>query len=71
MTHDAVFGYTPYNAVLNQADVQTGINKFYRIAVIKKSTGGKYVFHATWGRIGTDAGGDMNKPCGKVWTEKG
>lgn len=58
VTYDAEFGYTPYNAVLNIADVTTGTNKFYRMAVLKK--GKRFEFYTVWGRIGTDNGGDMS-----------
>ncbi len=58
VTHDSEFGYTPYNAVLNIADVTTGTNKFYRMAVLKK--GKKFEFYTVWGRIGTENGGEMS-----------
>lgn len=61
VTHDTTFGYTPYNAVLNQADVATGINKFYKISIVKSSAK-RYVVYCRWGRIGVaDKGGDMEK----------
>jgi poly [ADP-ribose] polymerase len=60
VTHDSDFGYTPYNAVLNLADVSDGSNKFYKIAIIKVS-GSNYKFVNSWGRIGTDIGGEQEK----------
>ncbi len=62
VTHDPVFGYTAYKAVLNTTDVATGTNKFYRMFVLKDQKG-KYRLVASWGRIGTDTGGEMDKVC--------
>ena len=50
------FKRTPYNVMLNMTDVQTGINKFYRMQIIKSK--GEYYFFISWGRIGKDTVGD-------------
>ena len=63
VTHDKEYGYTPYNAVLNLVDVAEGTNKFYKMAIIKKSAK-RFVFAFSWGRIGSDKGGEKEHDYG-------
>jgi len=57
VTYDDVYGYTPYHAMLNISDIGTGINKFYRMQVIKMNNK-NYNFFISWGRIGDEESGD-------------
>eukprot|EP01112_Ceratiomyxa_fruticulosa_P015741 TRINITY_DN4671_c0_g1_i1.p1 TRINITY_DN4671_c0_g1~~TRINITY_DN4671_c0_g1_i1.p1 ORF type:complete len:930 (+),score=212.19 TRINITY_DN4671_c0_g1_i1:193-2982(+) len=55
VTYDDETGFSPYNAMLNVADVTTGQNKYYRMQAIH--CGGKrWVFFIKYGRVGTDVG---------------
>lgn len=56
MTYDDEYGYTPYNVMLNVSDIGTGVNKFYRMQVIKMKGKKSYYFWINWGRVGTDVG---------------
>ena len=71
MTYDNIYGYTPYNIMLNVSDISTGVNKFYkyldnyiiiykkyfyRMQIIKIKNKKKYYFYISWGRVGTAIG---------------
>ena len=56
LTYDEEFGWTPYNVMLNKVDLESGVNKFYRMQVIKK--GKQHFFWINWGRIGVNEIGD-------------
>eukprot|EP00727_Mastigamoeba_balamuthi_P006262 m51a1_g2255 putative polyADP-ribosyltransferase (945) ;mRNA; r:312365-315852 len=55
VTYDEQYGHTPYHAMLNVTDISTGVNKFYRMQVLKTSAQ-RYAFFIHWGRTGTEIG---------------
>jgi poly [ADP-ribose] polymerase len=60
VTHDNQYGYTPYHVMLNVTDLSTGVNKFYRMQIIKQSSRCTFFIH--WGRTGTDIGDRKEYP---------
>ena len=55
-------GTEAYNITLSQADLQTGVNKFYILQLLKTKQG--YTFWTKWGRVGQKkkAGGGRGRP---------
>eukprot|EP01132_Coremiostelium_polycephalum_P001539 gene1539-1936_t len=49
------YGFTPYNVMLNIADIVHNANSYYKLQLIK--CGSKYYCFCKWGRIGTSVGG--------------
>eukprot|EP00026_Physarum_polycephalum_P002055 Phypoly_transcript_02059.p1 GENE.Phypoly_transcript_02059~~Phypoly_transcript_02059.p1 ORF type:complete len:946 (+),score=184.86 Phypoly_transcript_02059:73-2910(+) len=54
VTEDDEYGATTYNVMMNQTDISTGQNKFYRLQAYKNGKS-LYTF-INYGRIGTDVG---------------
>eukprot|EP01117_Protostelium_nocturnum_P006845 TRINITY_DN2453_c1_g2_i1.p1 TRINITY_DN2453_c1_g2~~TRINITY_DN2453_c1_g2_i1.p1 ORF type:complete len:925 (-),score=400.89 TRINITY_DN2453_c1_g2_i1:130-2904(-) len=55
VTEDDDYGFTPYNVMMNQTDIATGGNKFYKMQIIQvKKT---YFFFISWGRVGVSGMG--------------
>ncbi|KAJ3049780.1 Poly [ADP-ribose] polymerase 1 [Rhizophlyctis rosea] len=47
-----------WSIVLAKADVQTGRNSYYKLQVLEPDRTGSYYLFRSWGRVGTDVGGD-------------
>jgi poly [ADP-ribose] polymerase len=58
VTQDDVAGYVAWNSMLNVSDISTGVNKFYRMQVLKSKGKKKYYFFIKWGRVGVESVGD-------------
>eukprot|EP01114_Cavostelium_apophysatum_P007265 TRINITY_DN1927_c0_g1_i1.p1 TRINITY_DN1927_c0_g1~~TRINITY_DN1927_c0_g1_i1.p1 ORF type:complete len:935 (-),score=347.88 TRINITY_DN1927_c0_g1_i1:64-2868(-) len=56
VTHDDQKGWTAYNAMLNVSDTSSGVNKFYRLQVVRPVGKKSFYFFISWGRVGTDIG---------------
>lgn len=46
-----------YAYVLAKTDVQSGMNAFYKLQIVKHDSKEKYYVFRSWGRIGTTVGG--------------
>ncbi|KYQ93045.1 poly(ADP-ribosyl)transferase [Tieghemostelium lacteum] len=59
------FGYTAYNVMLNQIDMESGANRFYKLQIIKQ--GKQYITFLKWGRTGENKiGGTKDTPYKNV-----
>jgi len=56
VTYDDKYGYTPYNCALNFTDLQTGVNKFYKMQIVE--AGKSFYFWISYGRVGVAHIGD-------------
>eukprot|EP01116_Phalansterium_solitarium_P023164 TRINITY_DN7972_c0_g1_i1.p1 TRINITY_DN7972_c0_g1~~TRINITY_DN7972_c0_g1_i1.p1 ORF type:complete len:951 (+),score=393.50 TRINITY_DN7972_c0_g1_i1:135-2987(+) len=56
VTEDDEYGFTPYNVMLNQIQIGTGQNKYYKMQALKNKKSKRWHFFIKWGRIGTDVG---------------
>ena len=59
VTYDEEYGYTPYNVAMNYTDLQTGVNKYYKMQIVQMPTGKTFYFWISYGRVGVDAIGDQ------------
>ncbi|XP_054284117.1 poly [ADP-ribose] polymerase-like [Macrosteles quadrilineatus] len=55
-----------YSAVLSLTDMQSGVNKYYRIQVLESDKKTKYWVFRAWGRIGTSIGGTKLDTMGSL-----
>jgi hypothetical protein len=59
VTYDDEYGYTPYNCALNLTDLQTGVNKYYKMQIVQMPAGKTFWFWISYGRVGVDSIGDQ------------
>jgi hypothetical protein len=59
VTYDDEYGYTPYNCALNLTDLQTGVNKYYKMQIVQMPAGKTFWFWISYGRVGVESIGDQ------------